>query len=149
MNLEAKIMDALKEAMKSKNQVAMLALRDIKSAILLFKTDGSNKELNEEEEIKILQRLVKKRKDSFDIFTAQKRTDLAEKEAGEIAIIEQFLPKQMSKEEIEPIIKEIIQTVGATSAKEMGKVMGTASKQLAGKADNKLISEIVKSLLPV
>lgn len=148
MNLEAKIMDALKEAMKSKNQLAMLALRDIKSAILLFKTDGSNKELNEEEEIKILQRLVKKRKDSFDIFTAQNRTDLAEKEAGEIAIIEQFLPKQMSKEEIEPIIKEIIQTVGATSAKEMGKVMGTASKQLAGKADNKLISEIVKSLLP-
>lgn len=148
MNLEAKIMDALKEAMKSKNQLAMLALRDIKSAILLFKTDGSNKELNEEEEIKILQRLVKKRKDSLDIFTAQHRTDLAEKEAGEIAIIEQFLPKQMSKEEIEPIIKEIIQTVGATSAKEMGKVMGTASKQLAGKADNKLISEIVKSLLP-
>jgi len=147
MSLEAKVMDALKEAMKAKDQAAMLALRDVKSAILLFKTDGTNKELNAEEEIKIVQKLIKKRKDSLEIFAKQNRVDLVTKEEGEIKVLEQFLPAQMPLEEIQKIVQTIISELGASSAKDMGKVMGAASKVLAGKAENKTVSEIVKQLL--
>lgn len=147
MSLEAKVMDALKEAMKAKDQAAMLALRDVKSAILLFKTDGTNKELNSEEEIKIVQKLIKKRKDSIEIFAKQNRVDLVTKEEGEIKVLEQFLPAQMPLEEIQKIVQTIINELGSSSAKDMGKVMGAASKALAGKAENKTVSEIVKQLL--
>lgn len=147
MSLEAKVMDALKEAMKAKDQAAMLALRDVKSAILLFKTDGTNKELNAEEEIKIVQKLIKKRKDSLEIFAKQNRVDLVTKEEGEIKVLEQFLPAQMPLEEIQKIVQTIISELGASSAKDMGKVMGAAIKALAGKAENKTVSEIVKQLL--
>jgi uncharacterized protein YqeY len=147
MSLETKVMEALKEAMKAKDQTAMLALRDIKSAILLFKTDGSNKELNNEEETKIIQKLIKKRKDASEIFSKQNRQDLFEKEEGEIKILEQFLPAQMSVDEIQKVVQQIIHELQATSVKDMGKVMGAASKALAGKADNKIISEFIKKIL--
>ena len=147
MSLETKVMEALKEAMKAKDQTAMLALRDIKSAILLFKTDGSNKELNNEEETKIIQKLIKKRKDASEIFSKQNRQDLFEKEEGEIKILEQFLPAQMSVDEIQKVVQQISHELQATSVKDMGKVMGAASKALAGKADNKIISEFIKKIL--
>lgn len=147
MSLETKVMEALKEAMKAKDQTAMLALRDIKSAILLFKTDGSNKELNNEEETKIIQKLIKKRKDASEIFSKQNRQDLFEKEEGEIKILEQFLPAQMSVDEIQKVVQQIIHELQVTSVKDMGKVMGAASKALAGKADNKIISEFIKKIL--
>lgn len=147
MSLETKVMEALKEAMKAKDQTAMLALRDIKSAILLFKTDGSNKELNTEEETKIIQKLIKKRKDASEIFSKQNRQDLFEKEVGEIKILEQFLPAQMNADEIQKIVQQIIHEQQATSIKDMGKVMGAASKVLAGKADNKIISDFIKKML--
>lgn len=147
MSLETKVMEALKEAMKAKDQTAMLALRDIKSAILLFKTDGSNKDLNNEEETKIIQKLIKKRKDASEIFSKQNRQDLFEKEEGEIKILEQFLPAQMSVDEIQKVVQQIIHELQATSVKDMGKVMGAASKALAGKADNKIISEFIKKIL--
>lgn len=147
MSLEQKITADLKTAMKAKDQVALRSIRAIKAAILLAKTDGSGTALNEESEIKILQKLVKQRKDSLDIYDKQGREDLAEKEKGEIEIIERYLPKQLSTEELTGIMKEIIEKVGATSMRDMGKVMGMASKQLAGKADGKAISAVVKSLL--
>lgn len=147
MSLEQKITADLKTAMKAKDQVALRSIRAIKAAILLAKTDGSGTALNEESEIKILQKLVKQRKDSLDIYDKQGREDLAVKEKGEIEIIERYLPKQLSTEELTGIMKEIIEKVGATSMRDMGKVMGMASKQLAGKADGKAISAVVKSLL--
>lgn len=147
MSLESKIMEDLKEAMKAKDQAAMRGIRAIKSAILLFKTDGSGNELNEESEIKILQKLVKQRQDSLDIYEKQNREDLAVTEREEIAVIKKYLPSQLEGEALEAKLKEIIAEVGATSAKDMGKVMGAASKSLAGKADGKSISEAVKKLL--
>ena len=144
MNLEQKIMAELKTAMLAKNEAALRALRAVKSAIILAKTSGSNVELSEADEMKLLQKLVK---ESLDIFTQQNRADLAKNEADEIAVIEKFLPAMMSADEVKEVLKGIIASMGATQPSDMGKVMGAASKQLAGKADNKMISELVKSLL--
>jgi uncharacterized protein len=150
MNLEQKIMGDLKAAMLAKDEAALRSLRAIKAAILLAKTsEGSSGELKEEDEIKLLQKLVKQRKDSLEIFQQQNRTDLAQKEQEEIAVIEKFLPKQMSPEEIKTELKRIIAATGASSPADMGKIMGVATKQLAGKADGKTISALVKELLSV
>lgn len=147
MALEQKVMEELKLAMRSKDEVALRTLRAIKSAILLEKTSGSNKEITEADELKMLQKLAKQRKDSLEIFEQQNREDLAQKEREELEVIEKFLPKQMSAEELEASLKEVIAQVGASSPADMGKVMGAATKQLAGKADGKAISETVKRLL--
>ena len=148
MSLQTKVMEALKEAMKAKDTIALESLRAIKSAILLAKTEaGAAEELTEADELKLLQKLVKQRKDSAALYTQQGRNDLAELELAQKAIIEKFLPAQLSEAEVEATLKTIIAQVGATTAKDMGKVMGIATKQLAGKTDSKLISEIVKKLL--
>jgi uncharacterized protein YqeY len=148
MSLQTQIMDALKTAMKEKNTVALESLRAIKSAILLAQTEsGAKAELSETEEIKLLQKLVKQRKDSATIFTEQGRNDLAEPELEQVAVIEQFLPKQLSETEVEKVVLDIIGKTGASSMADMGKVMGMASSQLAGKADGKTISTIVKAKL--
>jgi uncharacterized protein YqeY len=148
MSLEQKIMTDLKTAMLAKDEKSLRSLRAIKAAILLAKTAEGNKgELTEEDETKILQKLVKQRKDSLEIFTEQKRDDLAKKEKEEIEIIEKFLPQQLSHDELKKLVAAIIQETGAKSPAEMGKVMGVASKQLAGKADGKTISAMVKELL--
>jgi uncharacterized protein YqeY len=148
MSLEQKIMTQLKAAMLSKNEAALRSLRAVKAAILLAKTaEGASGELKEEEEIKLLQKLVKQRKDSLEIFQQQKRDDLAKKEVEEIAVIEQFLPAQLSADEIKGMLQKIINDTGASGPADMGKVMGIATKQLAGKADGKTISAIVKELL--
>lgn len=147
MSLETKIMEDLKEAMKAKDQAAMRGIRAIKSAILLFKTDGSGSELDEANEIKLLQKLVKQRQDSLEIYKQQNREDLAQVENDEIAVIMRYLPKQLEGAELEAAIKSIIDQTGASSIKDMGKVMGAANQQLAGKADGKSISEVVKKLL--
>jgi uncharacterized protein len=147
MTLEEKIMQDLKEAMKAKDEAALRGIRAIKSAILLAKTDGSGNAIDEAREIAMLQKLVKQRKESLGIYEAQNREDLAKVEREEIAIIERYLPKQMDEAEITEALKNIIAEVGATSAKDMGKVMGPATKAFAGKADGKLVSEIVKKLL--
>ena len=148
MSLQTKVMEALKEAMKAKDTVALESLRAIKSAILLARTEaGASEELSEADELKLLQKLVKQRKDSAALYTQQGRNDLAEPELAQVAVIEKFLPAQLSEAEVEEALKGIIAQVGATSPKDMGKVMGVATKQLAGKADGKLISDIVKKLL--
>lgn len=148
MSLEVKIMDQMKEAMKAKDTVALEALRAIKAAIILAKTEaGAAEGLSEEDEIKILQRLVKMRKDSVEIYTAQNRTDLAEPELAQIAVIEKFLPAQLSEAEIEAVIAKIISETGANGIASMGKVMGLASAQIGGQAEGKVISGIVKKLL--
>ena len=148
MSLEVKIMDQMKEAMKAKDTVALEALRAIKSAIILAKTEaGAADGLSEADEIKMLQRLVKMRKDSAEIFTAQNRPDLAEPELAQIAVIEKFLPAQLSEEEVEAVIAKIIAETGASGIASMGKVMGLASAQIGGQAEGKVISGIVKKLL--
>jgi uncharacterized protein len=147
MSLEQNIMTELKAAMLAKDEAALRGLRAIKSALLLAKTSGGSGEMTFEDEVKLLQKLVKQRRESVDIYKQQNREDLAKSELDEIAVIEKFLPKMMSEEEIRTAVKEIIASVGATSAADMGKVMGAASKQLAGKADNKTVSVIVKQLL--
>jgi uncharacterized protein len=148
MSLEQKIMAELKTAMLAKDEAGLRSLRAIKAAILLAKTaEGSAGDLKDEDEIKLLQKLVKQRKDSLEIYQQQNRTDLAQKEKEEIEIIEKFLPQQLSVEELRTIIKQIIAQVGASSPSDMGKVMGVATKQLAGKADGKTISTLVKELL--
>ena len=148
MSLQTKVMEALKEAMKAKDTVALESLRAIKSAILLARTEaGASEELSEADELKLLQKLVKQRKDSAALYTQQGRNDLAEPELAQMAVIEKFLPAQLSEAEVEEALKGIIAQVGATSPKDMGKVMGAATKQLAVKADGKLISDIVKKLL--
>ena len=148
MSLELKITTALKEAMKSKNQIALTALRAVKSAILLHKTEkSSDGELSNEDEMKILQKLVKQRKDSADIYRTQGRNDLAESELKEAELIQQFLPKALSVDEVKVIIKSIIDETGADGMKDMGKVMGLSTKKLMGKADGKLISTIVREFL--
>ena len=148
MSLEQKIMGELKTAMLAKDEAALRSLRAIKAAILLAKTaDGATGELKEEDETKLLQKLVKQRKDSLEIFQQQNRTDLAVKEEEEIKVIEKFLPKQLSPEEIRAAVAAIITQTGASSPADMGKVMGVATKQLAGKADGKTISALVKELL--
>jgi len=148
MNLEQKIMTDLKAAMLAKDEAALRSLRAIKAAILLAKTaEGAGGELKEEEETKLLQKMVKQRKDSLEIFQQQNRPELARKEEEEIAVIEKFLPKQLSAEEITAALTKIIAETGASSPADMGKVMGAATKQLAGKADGKTISALVKELL--
>ena len=148
MNLESKITNALKEAMKTKNQESLTALRAVKSAILLHKTKKSSVgELSEKDEIKILQRLVKQRKDSADIYSTQGRNDLAEPELKEADFIKQFLPKPLSKEEVKEIVKSIIDETGAEGMKDMGKVMGLSTEKLMGKSDGKMISTIVREFL--
>ncbi len=148
MNLEQNVMAQMKDAMKSKNEAMLRALRAIKAEIIKAKTDpGANGEIDEATEQKFLQKMVKQRKDSIEIFEKQGRADLADKEKEELAIIQKFMPEQMSEAEITAAIKEIITSTGAASAANLGKVMGVASKQLAGKADGKTISSIVKSLL--
>ena len=148
MNLEQKIMTDLKTAMLAKDEKGLRSLRAIKAAILLAKTsEGASGELKEEDEIKILQKLVKQRKDSLEIFQQQNRTDLAQKEKEEIEIIEKFLPQQLSAEELKNLVAAVISETGASSPADMGKVMGVATKKLAGKADGKTISAMVKELL--
>ena len=148
MSLEAKIMESLKTAMKAKDEVALRTLRAIKAAIIIEKTaEGASGEIDEATEIKMLQKMAKQRKDSLQIFEQQQREDLASKEREELAIIEQFLPAQMSEEEIKQALQQIINTVGASSMADLGKVMGIASKELAGKADGKLIATLVRELL--
>jgi uncharacterized protein YqeY len=148
MSLSTDIMIALKEAMKSKNTVALTALRAVKSAILLAQTEsGAKAELTEEQELKILQKLVKQRKDSAAIYLEQDRKDLALPEIDEAEVISQFLPEALTVEEIEKVVVAIIEQIGAQGMKDMGKVMGMVSKELAGQADGKTISNIVKAKL--
>jgi uncharacterized protein YqeY len=148
MSLITQIDQDIKQAMLAKQSEKLRALRAIKSALLLAKTEkGASEEISEEAEIKVLQKLVKQRKESADIYQAQNREDLYRIEKEEQEYIEAYLPKQMSREEVETYLKDVIGRVGATSVKDMGKVMGTANKELAGKADGKTISEVVKQLL--
>lgn len=148
MSLQEKIMDQMKEAMKTKNKVALESLRAIKSELLLIQTKtAATEELTEDDEIKLLQKLVKQRKDSAAIYKEQGRDDLAEPELAQVEVISQFLPVQMSDDDVKKTVAEIIKAVGATSMKDMGNVMALASKQLAGKADGKSISTAVKQLL--
>lgn len=145
MSLETNVMAEMKDAMKAKDEGKLRGLRAIKAALLLLKTSGE--EVTEEAELKALQKMVKQRKDSLEIFKQQNRTDLAQKEEEEIAVIEKFLPQPMSEEDLKLAVQKIIIETGASSPADMGKVMGVATKQLAGKADGKAISAAVKELL--
>jgi len=148
MSLEVQVMAEMKEAMKAKNEGVLRSLRAIKAEIIKAKTEpGANGAIDEATEQKFLQKMMKQRKDSFDIFSQQGRADLADKEKEEMEVIERFLPKQLSTEEITTALAAIIAETGANSAADLGKVMGIASKQLAGKADGKTISALVKQLL--
>lgn len=148
MSLQVKVMDAMKDAMRSKDKVALESLRAIKSGILLAQTEsGASVDLSADAEIKLLQKLVKQRKESAGLYLAQGRNDLAEPELAQAAVIEKFLPEQMGMDELKIIVSEIIKSTGASSMQDMGKVMGLASQKLAGKADGKSISSVVKELL--
>ncbi len=148
MSLEEKVMAQMKDAMKAKDEAMLRGLRAIKAEIIKAKTDpGANGQVSEEGEMKILQKLVKSRKDSLEIFQTQNRPDLAVKESEEIAVIEKFLPQQLSEAELKDTVSKIIAELGAAGPQDLGKVMGTASKQLAGKADGKAIAATVKELL--
>jgi len=148
MSLQQQVMAAIKTAMKEKNQTALTALRAVKSAILLAQTEsGAKTDLTEEQELKILQKQVKQRKDSAAIFLKQGREDLASPELAEAEVISQFLPEALSEDEIKKVVIATIEQVGAEGMKDMGKVMGIVSKQLAGKADGKTISTLVKEQL--
>jgi len=148
MSLETTINEQLKKAMLARDEKGLRALRAIKSAILLAKTaEGAAAEISEEAEVKMLQKLVKQRKDSIEIFEQQNRADLALKEKEEVEVIEKFLPQQLNADEIKQVVASIIHEAGATDISALGKIMGIASKQLAGKADGKAISTAVKELL--
>lgn len=147
MSFQKQVIEKMKEAMKSKDTVALTALRALKSAFMLANTETGTGEITEAEELKIIQKQVKQRKDSAVVFSEQGRNDLAEPELAEAAILEQFLPEALSEEEIEGVVKETVIKIGAVGIKDMGKVMGIVSKQLAGKADGKTISMIVKKIL--
>ncbi|GAA0873278.1 GatB/YqeY domain-containing protein [Gangjinia marincola] len=147
MSLEVKITGAMKEAMKAKDQVQLASLRAIKSELLLAKTSSTASELSADDEIKLLQKLVKQRKESARIYQEQGREDLMQPEFEQAGVIEQFLPEQASEEEIERVVDNVIETTGASGMQDMGKVMGMASKQLSGKADGGAISKIVKRKL--
>ena len=148
MSLQKQIMEELKTAMKSKDAVALQALRAVKSAFLLAKTEtGAGDDLTEDQEMKIIQKQVKQRKDSATIFIDQGRQDLADPELAEIAVLEKFLPEALSEDAIEKVVLETIAKTGAEGMKDMGKVMGMVSKQLAGQADGKTISGIVRKNL--
>ena len=148
MSLQKQVMDKMKEAMKAKDKVALQALRSVKSAFLLAKTEsGVQEELTEEQESKIIQKQVKQRKDSAAIFIKQNREDLAAPELAEIAVLEQFLPEALSEEKVEEVVVAAIKSLGASGMKDMGKVMGVVSKELAGQADGATISGLVKKNL--
>ena len=148
MSLITQIDQDIKQAMLAKQEARLRGLRAIKSALLLARTEkGASEEISQETEIKVLQKLIKQRKESADIYKAQNREDLYKIEAEEMEVIEAFLPKQMERIEIEAYLKTLISKVGATSVKDMGKVMGAANQELAGKADGRTISEVVKQLL--
>lgn len=148
MSLEMEVNDMIKQAMLAKDQTRLRGLRAIKSALLLAKTEkGASKEISQEKELQIIQQLIKQRKDSIAIFEQQNRLDLAQKEKEEIGVIEHFLPEQLSREQISEIVERIIQDTESSSIKDMGRVMGIASKQLAGKVDNKTLADTVKTLL--
>lgn len=147
MSLEQKVMEELKQAMRAKDEVALRTLRAIKAAILVEKTSGSNKEITEADELKMLQKMAKQRKESLEVYQQQNREDLATKEQEELEVIERFLPQQMSADELDAKLKEIIERTGASGPSDMGKVMGMATKELAGRADGKAISARVKELL--
>ncbi|MBU2995063.1 GatB/YqeY domain-containing protein [Cellulophaga baltica] len=148
MSLQKQVMDEMKTAMKAKDKVALESLRAIKSALLLMQTEtGSGEEVSEEAEIQLVQKLVKQRKDSAAIFIEQGREDLAAPELEQVAVIEKFLPEQLSEEAIEEVVVATIEKTGAQGMKDMGKVMGVVSKELAGQADGKTISMIVKKKL--
>jgi uncharacterized protein YqeY len=147
MSLESRIMDEMKTAMKAKDEAGLRTLRAIKAAILIEKTSGAGTELTEADELKMLQKMAKQRRDSLDIYKTQNRPDLAQKEEEELAIISRFLPRQMSGEELRAAVQEVITQTGASSPADMGKVMGAANKTLAGKAEGKAIADMVKELL--
>ena len=148
MSLQQQVMEQMKTAMKAKDKIALESLRAIKSALLLAQTEtGSSAEMTEEDEVKLIQKLVKQRKDSAAIFKEQGRDDLAEPELAQVSVIEQFLPAQLSEAEIEKVVVETIETTGASGMQDMGRVMGMVSKKLAGQADGKTISTIVKKKL--
>ena len=148
MSLEQDIMSAMKDAMRSKDQVALRALRAVKSALIIQKTEaGSSSEMSDKDEMKLLQKLVKQRRDSADIFSKQNREDLAKPELEEVEVISKFLPAAMSESEIESVVKETIASLGAEGMKDMGRVMGVVSGKLAGKADGKTISVLVRNNL--
>ena len=147
MTLEEKINKDLVVAMKAKDEVTLRGIRAIKSAIQLAKTDGTGQAIDEAREVQMLQKLVKTRQESLDIYTKNNRPELAEKEREEIEVIKRYLPAMLEGAELEAVLQKIVAETGATSAKDMGKVMGAANKQLAGKADGRAISEIVKKLL--
>lgn len=147
MSLVDNINAAMKQAMKDKAKPQLTALRAVKAAILLAQTESSDRQLSEADEIKLLQKLVKQRKESLEIYNKQGRTDLAEVEKVEIATISEFLPEAMSNEEVEAVAKQVVSELGASSMKDMGRVMGVVSKKLAGQADGSQISGIVKQLL--
>ena len=148
MNLEQQVMAEMKDAMKAKNEAALRGLRAIKAEIIKAKTEpGANGELNEDTALKMLQKMMKQRKDSLEIYQQHNREDLAKKEQEEIEVIEKFMPAQMNETELKDALKKIIEQAGASSPADMGKVMGIATKQLAGQADGKSISAAVKELL--
>lgn len=147
MELEKKVMELLKEAMKAKDDASMRALRAIKGALIIAKTDKGFTEMTPEKELQIVQKLAKQRKESFDVYTKQGLADLAQKEKEELDVLETFLPKQMSEKEIKPIVQEIISSLGVTDIKGMGQVIGAATKKLAGQADGAVVSKIVRELL--
>jgi uncharacterized protein YqeY len=147
MSLESTINEDLKTAMKAKDQVSLRGIRAVKSAILLYNTSGSDESLSPDKEISLLQKLVKQRQDSLDIYEKQGREDLAQIEREEIAVIMRYLPKQLSEEELKEGIRDIMSRLGATTMKDMGRVMGEASKEFGGKADGKTIASVVKGLL--
>lgn len=147
MSLTETINNDIKEAMKAKDQAALRGLRSIKSALLLLSTEKGGGDVTEDAELKALQKLAKQRKDSIEIYEQQNREDLAEAEREELAIIERFLPKQMSEEEVKAILEKIIADTGASSPADTGKVMPLAMKEMAGKADGKMISTVLRSLL--
>jgi len=148
MSLELEVMSLMKDAMKNKDEALLRGLRAIKAEIIKAKTEpGANGAITEDGEMKLLQKLVKQRKDSLTIFQEQNRADLAEKEASEIAVIEKFLPVQMTEDEVKSAVEAIVKELGAAGPQDLGKVMGVASKQLAGKADGKLIATVAKNTL--
>jgi len=149
VELEKKVMDMLKEAMKAKDEAALRTLRAIKGAILVAKTEKNAGEMTPEKELQLIQKLAKQRKESFEIYQGQGMTDLAAKEKEELDVLEKFLPVQLSENEVKPIIAGLIAEMGVTDMKEMGRVIGAANKKLAGQADGGLISRIVKELLTI
>lgn len=149
MELEKKVMELLKDAMRSKDEAALRTLRAIKGAIINAKTEKNAGEMDADKELQLIQKLAKQRKESFDIYTKQNMPDLAIKEKEELDVLAQFLPKQLSEEEIKPLIEKLLAEMGITDAKEMGKAIGAANKQLTGQADGSLISKIVKDILSI